>query len=331
MSRFWLGARLPSKLLVAVGVLFGGRSALAQPQSAGAPEDVSLAPIGCDDLDVSETERLLRVELAVVAARAERPRAPSVSIACTHATLHIEISDPLTQAKRALDVPAPPRAPGRERTVALAASQLFLSSWLEMIVQTRPPPPEPKREQRAVEPVSSAAPPLRLHYELAFGGLMRLRNVSKAFATLGPELHFGVVTPAHWLLGVHALGEFGSASRSMGTIQLSTFGAGAEGGHRWGSERWAFDAELGLSWSLIHARGKPNAESVQGASAQGSALDVALSAGPVLIVEPFVLKAVAEFGATAPGVLLRVANDAPVRDSGVWLGAALLVGLRLGS
>jgi hypothetical protein len=329
-------SRFPAKSLGGAGMLawlaWLGCPAEARAQGSTTPE-ISVEPVGCDELDIEETERLLRVELAVVAARAERPRAPRVTVACTNATLHIEITDPLTEAKRALDLPAPVRAAGRERTVALAASQLFLSSWLEMIVKeppkAAPAPPPPS-------PASPIAPAPRTqgqsaHYELAAGAGARLRDLSHLATELSGELRATRVTSSRWLFGLRAGGELGAVTRSSGAIHTLALDAGIHGGFRLASTIWAIDTEAALGLYLLHASATPSSAATLGASATGGALQFALLGCPALRVPPMRVSVCAEAGLTAPQLVLRVAHDEPTRASGFWLGSMLLVGAELGS
>lgn len=313
----------------------GSREAGAQ-DSAAAPA-VSVAKVGCADLDIEETERLLRVELAVVAARAERPRAPTVTVACSNSTLHMEISDPVTQARRGLDLPAPQGTAGHERTVALAASQLFLSSWLEMIVREPRREPEPHPDAPRVankQPSRRSSHHTRLEPEheelsLALGG--KAHDLSRPFASAGLELLGVRVFDRRWFVGLRAAGESGTAQRSSGAIHSRAVAFGALGGLRFGSGAWGLDAAACIGLSVLHASGEASVMNAAGSSATGSAAELALLAGPALRLPPFRVALSAEAGLLEPAIRLRTAHDRTTRLDGLWFGGALLIGVELGS
>src|SRR5688572_22292101 len=122
---------------LAVAFLAACTAAAAADPARADPDETP----GCADLDVAEFERLLRIELAVVAGRVERARAPIVRITCEAGTLRVLARD--ATAKRtltqSLTIPKT-REPGRERALALAASQLLLSSWLEIVLESERAP-----------------------------------------------------------------------------------------------------------------------------------------------------------------------------------------------
>lgn len=312
----------------------GSREARAQDSTA-APA-VSVAKVGCADLDIEETERLLRVELAVVAARAERPRAPTVTVACSNSTLHIEISDPVTQATRGFDVPAPQGTAGRERTVALAASQLFLSSWLEMIVREPPRKPEPHPDAPRVDKPPSLrsshhARPEPEHEELSLAVGGKAHDLGQPFASAGLELLGVRVFDRRWFVGLRAAGENGTAQRSSGAIHSRAFAFGVLGGLRFDSGAWELDAAACLGLSVLHASGEPSVMNAVGSSATGSAAELALLAGPALRLPPFRVALSAEAGLLEPAISLRTAHDRTTRLDALWLGGALFIGFELGS
>ncbi|MEM9460869.1 MAG: hypothetical protein AAGF11_42290 [Myxococcota bacterium] len=101
----------------------------------------------CEGLRPDEVGRLLDIELAMVTAEIRSGPPLTVQLECAPARMTITVVDPLTRKRLSRDIPAPEDAPGRERVVALAISQLFAASWLELLTATEPPPaPETDRQ-----------------------------------------------------------------------------------------------------------------------------------------------------------------------------------------
>jgi hypothetical protein len=94
---------------------------------------VAVAAPACAELDVRAIERALEVEIDDVAAAFRDLAAPIVLLGCADDRVRIEITDPVTDKSVARTVPMPPA--DRERVLALAIAQLFLTSWLELLLE----------------------------------------------------------------------------------------------------------------------------------------------------------------------------------------------------
>ncbi|MCA9650015.1 MAG: hypothetical protein KC501_08910, partial [Myxococcales bacterium] len=87
----------------------------------------------CIGLRSDEVGRLLDIELATVTTELRSGPPLEVLLRCEQERMTIEVVDPLTRKRLSRDIPVPLPEPGRERVVALAISQLFAASWLELL------------------------------------------------------------------------------------------------------------------------------------------------------------------------------------------------------
>jgi hypothetical protein len=310
-------------------------AANAEEQNAEGAASVEF--VKCKGLDVAETERLLRVELAVIAARVERARAPSVRIECKRDVLHIEVKDPASGGMKALTLPAPRlNTPDRERTVALAASQLFLSSWLEMI--TREPQPKPSAPEAKPAPAPAPAPARDLGvqtaeyrygpagWELWTSGTVNFRHVGNAVRTLSPSLMLRRRFQERLLLEGKLGWETADSARATGTIDWFAGTAGAALGVRAGSPPAFVDALVSSSVLLVRAAGDPNVSGVRGTERDAAAFQVALHVAPSLAISRFRVGLIGQIGFVTPHVTARSPRDEPAYFDGAWAGAGLAVG-----
>ncbi len=123
---------------------------LLAPSLARAAVVVPVGAEGCGALDLAEVERVLALELAHLLSEKSSVTLPKVRITCAGAEMRIRVDDPVTGKTLERTLPMPTEPKGRERTMALAISQLFLTSWLELLS------PAPKE---VPAPVTQTAPP----------------------------------------------------------------------------------------------------------------------------------------------------------------------------
>ena len=333
------GAALALSIVIAAGT-----AAAQEPEQPAEPlgEDptASVEFVKCKGLDVAETERLLRVELAVIAARVERARAPSVRIECKKDVLHIEVKDPASGGMKALTLPAPRvNTPDRERTIALAASQLFLSSWLEMITgkppprkalapapNPEPPAPVPARAPEADSGARSEYQPGPTGWELWTTGTVNFRHLADDVRTLSPSLSLRRRFHERWLLEGRIGWETAESARATGTIDWFAGSAGVALGVRAGSRAAFVDALVSSSVLLVRAAGDPTAAGVRGAERDAAAFDLGLHLAPALAFSRFRLALIGQLGFVAPKVSARSPRDEPASFDGPWAGVGLALG-----
>jgi len=333
----WRGAPLALSISMAAGSVAAQES--AQPPEPPAEDPAaSVEFVKCKGLDVAETERLLRVELAVIAARVERARAPNVRIECKKDVLHIEVKDTASGGMKALTLPAPRvNTPDRERTIALAASQLFLSSWLEMITGNPAPKKSPPRADKPAPPAPAPPPvadrgaedgyrPGPTGWEVWTAGALNFRHVGNGVRTLSPSLMLRRRFPRSWLAEARLGWETAESARATGAIDWFAGSAGLGVGVRAGS-RWAFiDALVSSSVLVVRAAGDPKVSGVRGAERDAAAFDLALHLAPALALSRFRLALVGQLGFVAPTVTARSPRDEPVSFDGPWAGVGIAAG-----
>lgn len=300
------------------------------PDGAAAPR-LRLAPGDCGGLDVSETERLLRTELAIVAARAERVRAPVVHVTCAQNQVTIRVRD--TRSRRTIEetMPAPPEGqPGRERVIALAASQLFLSSWLDVVLaEERRPKAPPAVTRVSGAPRRRATPQPRstsraMTPELALGAGARLRRATEALPSAAGRLELGLGS-TQIAVALHGAAERTAETRSeSGAVSFDLLGGGAGLELRYGRGfvRWAAGARAAGYWVRADAAGQD--ATVRAASATGSAFEAALGGGPVLALAPhWRLGLELGAGVLLPEIVARVERGPDVSLHGAFAELAL--------
>ncbi len=224
-------------------------------------------------------------------------------------------------------------SPDPERTLALAASELFLGSWAELLVtrpehDARPLAPAAVAAKEAVARVATAplaAPSLAVDLRV----VGRERHVVAPVLTLGGALRvgqarcggLGVFTEAGW--------ETGAASRPSGQVDVTAALAG--GGARW-CLRLA-NGQLGISASLsaayVSLQGVSSSSAYYGAHHDGFTAEASGGFDASVTLRVVRLGAAVVAGALAPGPSGRVDGAAAVRLDGPWVGATLFAGLFL--
>ena len=207
--------------------------------------------------------------------------------------------------------------------MALAASQLLLSSWLEIVLEPeRAPPPVPV-PARAPTPHPVTREPAFPRFSAGGGMATRLRDHREPFWTVGPNLVFEY-GGRHFHAGLRAAAELGAASRDPGAVDVTVLGGGAAVG--WSSSRraqLAFGTSLSAGLAWVRAAGDRSAADYRASASSGGAFDAALGAGPKLRLDAVRLSLDAVIGITAPSLVARVDGDREVSIGGGFLGASL--------
>jgi hypothetical protein len=325
----------------AVAISLGSVPALAQPPSAepaprSAPR-LRLAPGDCGGLDVSETERLLRTELAIVAARAERVRAPVVLVTCAENQVTIRVRD--TRSRRTIEdtMPAPPEGqPGRERVIALAASQLFLSSWLDVVLaEERRPRAAPPRAAPRPAPRRRPAPERRaaaLRPEVALLAGARVRRVHDALPAAAARLELGLGS-RRLGVSVHAAGErTRAAQRGDASVRYDLLGGGAGVELRQPGAVLHWSAGVRLTGYWLRAAADSRDRDLRATSASGSAFEATLGGGPALpLTRAWGLGLDVQAGVLLPEVVAGVDGGSHVALHGAFAGLSLKLSYRAGA
>lgn len=316
-------------------------SAQANP---AAPAAFVISLSDCDEIDRAALLSLLELELHDVAEGFRRSGPPLVELVCVGNELHIEVRDPVTGKHVGRMVPRPGGRHG-ERDVALAVSQLFLTSWLELLLPEPPPVAMPEthagqfaaaseRARAALERLEvreAPAPTLRWTADIAVVGGLGLRDLAAAVPTRALALSAEIVHERTWALSL-ALGfEHGLAERDRGTVEL-WFGDATLGMELGLLREGAFGLGLGGRGGVVWARlaGQPSRNDVRGDSTESFGARIALAPRAVLELDWFVLSLALEVGVDL-GLPTGLVSGERAVDPGGFFGRALLgVGVRFG-
>lgn len=294
---------------------------------------------GCEGLEPEEVGRILDLELSMVTTEIRSGPPLEVGLRCAGERLTITVLDPLTRKRLERDVPAPVPEPGRERVVALAVSQLFAASWLELLSTTPPPPPPPdepvpppeptalEAARRVAERSTEPTPPRAL--ELLVGAGARGRALEGDGRTAGARAELVL---RGWLrprVGLVALGgwDFGQSTRRLGRVRGHALTAG--GGLAWCTRP---GATVGLGGHVLVAggwarvRGLPREPGVPAGVNAGLTAEASAGVGPRVRYGRLRLDLDAELGAMLRSPLGLVADGPPMTMGGLWAGLVLRLG-----
>ncbi len=303
------------------------RTGLATPTSI-----VRVDASTCPTLGSDRIEQLLRLELTTLVPVVSELPTLDVEFLCTDDRVRITLKDPVTVKVVTREVTLGASA-DEERTLALAASELFLASWAELLIprpedKARASEPGVSAAKRAVEQVVPTRPsPPTVAIDLRAVG--RERNVSAPILTFGGAIRVGHAACLQPQIFADVGWETASVRRAAGRIDIN---AGALGS----GARWCVPVgpgELGLSASVaamyVSLQGVPSAPGFFGAHFDGFTAEASVGIDANITLEKVRLGATVLVGATAPGPGAGVRGESTVWLEGPWAGAALFAGLSL--
>jgi len=287
----------------------------------------------CGSMRQDDVARLLAIELAAVAEPGRRMPTLGVEITCAGGVVRIEVKDPLTDKRVEREIPAPPASePGAERVVALAASQLFVASWLELLVEQDTPAsnaPEAAPARRAARRlvqtrIAAPSPVVAVEFEAD----TRVRDLSEAFWTFGGGARGGLRLSPRWTAFGQTRFEAGRAQRSIGAVDLRAFFLGAGTTLQWlRFGPLSVDARAGLSGGWMGLRGHARAGQADPGATDSFTAEIALGLGPTWHAGSVDVGVDFEIGAMLRTPLGLVGGGEPdVSPGGPWAGASLRVG-----
>ena len=299
-------------------------------RARAASRGIAVSSEGCGDLRGEEIERVLTIELADVA-RTTRPDEPlAVELTCDDGHVRAVAIDPVTSKRLSRDIDLG-RAADRERTIALLVSQLFLTSWSELLLPpppgAPPRPPPPPSAARAAEGLTRRALTLpSAGWELlAIGGIrirdLRVPTIGERVA-LRPTLYLR----GRWGIALELGYERGSAERVSGAVDYVVTSAAAGVSYRAiAGARVSVDAGARVGAAYVTAHGDPTAPA-SASAASGGVADLALGVTPSLRAGRFVIGVEAAAGLGFPRLDAHVARDRDVSLGGIWCGVSLVLG-----
>ncbi|MBX7084291.1 MAG: hypothetical protein K1X88_34110 [Nannocystaceae bacterium] len=296
---------------------------------------IEVAAIDCPGLDAREVGRLLAIDLAAVTQEVRRGPPLGIEIRCRAPTLVIAIADPITRKRLERQVPLPRNEPGRERVVALAISQLFAASWLELLLPPPPgPPPLPPTPTPSAAAIEAAGGYVRRRVDarpralgLVVGATVRGRALERTpLPSFGGELDV-----RGWFGDAAVLGrigvEGGVARREAGRVRAwqLALGLGTAGRVRV-APRWALGGTIVVQGALARLRGAADAGGIATGATTAVSGQALLGGGPRLSIGAGWIELDAEVGLGLRAPVGLVEGDRAVSLGGVLAGGALRLG-----
>lgn len=288
---------------------------------------------GCGALDLAEIERVLALELSHLLEGADDVHLPKVHLTCSGADMRIRVDDPVTGKSLERTLPLPNEAKGRERTMALAISQLFLGSWLELL---SPPPKDVPTPKTTAPPALSAAAhdaasgrvaPPAVALAAVLG--VRRRDLGAPFSTFAPSLRVAFGEGLRFVVDVGL--ESGFAQRgALGVSVLSVAAGAGVGARRVLAGALAIEGSLlvGGRWARLDGRADDPAYETRGGA--GGSLEVLLVGGPTLRLGPTRLGVELVAGRSFSTLRAHVDGAREVSFGGWFVGLGASIGLPLG-
>ena len=315
----------------AVGSLVGS----SMPARAASP-GIDLVSAGCADLQLAEVERVLNIELSQVASEWPGDARLRAELTCDGDRLAIVVIDPVTDKKLSRTVPMTGQSADRDRTIALLVSQLFLTSWSELLLarsaalEAAGPRVSPAIQQAAAAMVRSSFKPPSTRWGLSLLMGPRLRDLPTPAVSgagqLRPSLFVGPTAALFLDVGY----ERGQVSRSSGIVAFALASASLGAGFRRAFGSLGLEANLRAGAAYVDLRGNPTGTAT-GTTASGLAGEAAAELGPTLALGQARLGLVAVAGLTFPQTVAHVGGDRDVNLAGTWLGASLVASFLEGS
>jgi hypothetical protein len=315
----------------AKGVAVGVTLALAALARDGRAQGLSVTASNCPDLSPDRVREHLQIELSTLVPSVAEPPALDIDLQCDGPRVRVTLRDSVTAKWVGRDVvPSASAQLDPERSLALAASELFLASWAELLLHK---PEEPFRAPDRVTAAAEAAvrravpdlahPPVA-EIDLAANG--RVRHLAGPVPTLGVALRAGRANSEGLRLFVAGGWEEGLAARSAGHVRIDT----AEGGLglRWGRRlgQLNLDATGEALATYVSMQGVPSTAAFYGTIHAGFTMDFAAGVEASVAVQAFRFGAALAGGYLAPGPVGSVAGDSAVRMDGLWVGTTLFAG-----
>ena len=293
---------------------------------------VAVTAEGCAGLDATEVERILTLELITVAERWDGSVPLELSLQCEGGRIQLRADDPITGKQLSRDVGLELLVKERERTIALLAAQLFLTSWAEYLLPDRtpgvlpPPPPEVRVETERRVREAIRAPAIEADVALVAGP--RLRAWSSPIAGIHGGVRPALVFGRHLGIFLELGYERGAATRAIGSVGYVL--ASGSVGALWRSGRWGalgFEAGVAGGAAYVDFTGEPSVISALGSSISGAVGEARAMFGPTVALGRARAGLELTFGATFPRAVARVPGADPVRIDGPFAGAALTIAL----
>ncbi|MDJ0765447.1 MAG: hypothetical protein QNJ97_20875 [Myxococcota bacterium] len=241
----------------------------------------------CEGLDEREVSRLLSIELDMAKKQWPLPQL-SIELSCTVDHLRIIADDPLTRKRLTRSIPLPYLAqPGAEREIALASSQLFVASWLELLIPKQDAQldreADPAVVKEAKRSASQAIGRKTGYGQIALLGSARFRPIESFY----PYLYIAV-QGAGWTserFGVFGYVTMETSTRNQEIGQVKAFAGLVGVGVVWRQlafKHFSLDSSLVGAAGYAYLKGEPKDQAVKTDGVGGVTGEITLSVTPLL-------------------------------------------------
>ncbi|MBW2732388.1 MAG: hypothetical protein JRH20_08320 [Deltaproteobacteria bacterium] len=299
--------------------------ALFSPLNAAA-NTVSFTLAGCEEIRADKISQLLTLEQTLSLAKLPTRSMPRIAITCGPKETTISLQDPLTRKTVMRSIPSPQSQDvGSERTLAIAASELIVASWMELLL--------PPRENTAQSPELAGAQqtirnalqariePQPTQWSVGVGVGGRARQLARPFWLWRARLRVAREVLPSWRLFGEATAESGRASRTPGHVNALLFGGavGAAFSLRI-TQALTFEAEAAFGALYTRLAGEASDASVLATHAEGASGEAMTGVGLAWSSKRLRVALALETGVTFPTVAGGVNGDDEVLLSGIWVG-----------
>jgi hypothetical protein len=217
--------------------------------------------------------------------------------------------------------------------VALAVSELVLTSWMELTMRAPQPatagfsPASPELRRAAQERAElRTAPVARVRYVQALGEVVG--PFQRVGAGFGGGLRLGWTSNYAWLGGdLDLIASRADADQPLGTIRVSTWSTALRVAFRLHLDRVWLDAGPGGRFGLARLEGSPNDPTqTRGVTLAGTWAGPIVYVGAGVRVWHFVIAAGAEGGYALRSVTGQIEGGPPVSIDGPWVAGSVGLG-----
>ena len=319
-----------SAALAALGVAL-----LGEPRPDNVPElSLDIDPCVPVQADRVLAQTALELDVPVVSAAAARPNATRVQVRCVESHLQLRVADPITgkHLERTLALTTD-EVDVAGRMVALAVSELVLTSWMELTMRAPQPattgfsPPSPEARRVAQERAELRTQPVaRVRYVQALGQIVG--PFQRVGAGFGGGLRLGWTSNQAWLGGDWDLvASRADADEPAGTIRVSTWSTGLRGAFRLHLDRFWFDAGPGVRAGLARLDGSPSDSArTRGVTLAGTWAGPVVYLGGGVRLWHCVISVGAEAGYVLRSVSGQIEGGSPVSIDGPWVAGSVGLG-----